>query len=88
MKLQLLNQFHAQVPHLPMFANTANDGFVFFVGSLTSVSINVTQQLSLTTRLEEKEETKTEKGKPVLTNTPQMLLLSDTTGLHSNPAGQ
>lgn len=29
MKLQLLNQFHAQVPHLPMFANSANDGFVF-----------------------------------------------------------
>lgn len=31
---------------------------------------------------------KTVRGKPVWLTTPQMLLFSDTTGLHSNPAGQ
>lgn len=34
------------------------------------------------------ESTKTQGGKSVFTNTPQISLLPDTAGLHSNPAGQ
>lgn len=37
---------------------------------------------------EQHGKTQAEGGKPVLTNIPQMLLLSDTTGRHSNLAGR
>lgn len=34
------------------------------------------------------DKTMPERGKPALKNTSQMLLISDSTGLHSNPARQ